>query len=255
KLSGKGMLFLFPSTSDAIETDLVTSELPGVSRVEVESVTGEVAPGKRPEAAGVAEAGATSSDRGCSSATHAVKSVNDSVDGVQISGNPKKEQMSEEGNAALSGALSLEELYKALQGMESGRAPGIDGLPVDFYKSFWTELRGDLLQVLNDSLSKGKMPTVTLGQMLNLAGSSLEKPDSLSRVWVAGAPAHDRYPKNIAPDPYAPSCGWWAYGKVGLRRFFGLCPAESRRQRFGHQALACVPQLQGGAPVTPVRAT
>ncbi|KAK3511412.1 hypothetical protein QTP70_007330 [Hemibagrus guttatus] len=86
-----------------------------------------------------------------------------------------------------------------------------------------------------------------------------QKPDSLSRVWVAGAPAHDRYPKHIAPDPYAPSCGWWAYGKVGLRRFFGLCPAESRRQRLGHQALTCVPQpqawLQGGAPVTPVRAT
>ncbi|KAK3557566.1 hypothetical protein QTP70_030495, partial [Hemibagrus guttatus] len=86
-----------------------------------------------------------------------------------------------------------------------------------------------------------------------------QKPDSLSRVWAAGAPAHDRYPKHIAPDPYAPSCGWWAYRKVGLRRFFGLCPAESRRQRLGHQAFACVPQpqawLQGGAPVTPVRAT
>ncbi|KAK3561615.1 hypothetical protein QTP86_010755 [Hemibagrus guttatus] len=86
-----------------------------------------------------------------------------------------------------------------------------------------------------------------------------QKPDSLSRVWVAGAPAHGRYPKHIAPDPYAPSCGWWAYGKVGLRRFFGLCPAESRRQRLGHQALACVPQsqawLQDGAPVTPVRVT
>ncbi|KAK3528664.1 hypothetical protein QTP70_007203 [Hemibagrus guttatus] len=56
----------------------------------------------------------------------------------------------------------------------------------------------------------------------------------------------------MAPDPYAPSCGWWAYGKVGLRRFFGLCPAESHRQRLGHQALTCMPQpqawLQGGAP-------
>ncbi|KAK3552805.1 hypothetical protein QTP86_022575 [Hemibagrus guttatus] len=69
-----------------------------------------------------------------------------------------------------------------------------------------------------------------------------QKPDSLSRVWVAGAPAHDRCPKHIAPDPYAPSCGWWAYGKVGLRRFFGLCPAESRRQRLGHQ----VDQLAAG---------
>ncbi|KAI4874446.1 hypothetical protein NFI96_005561, partial [Prochilodus magdalenae] len=34
-------------------------------------------------------------------------------------------------------ALSLDELYTALQGMENGRAPGIDGLPVEFYKSFW----------------------------------------------------------------------------------------------------------------------
>ncbi|KAK3506212.1 hypothetical protein QTP70_017102 [Hemibagrus guttatus] len=51
---------------------------------------------------------------------------------------------------------------------------------------------------------------------------------------------------------------------VGLREggptsFLRTVPAESRRQRLGHQALACVPQpqawLQGGAPVTPVRAT
>ncbi|KAK3519628.1 hypothetical protein QTP86_017767, partial [Hemibagrus guttatus] len=36
----------------------------------------------------------------------------------------------------------------------------------------------------------------------------------IERIWVTGAPAHDRYPKHMAPDPYAPSCGWWAYGKV-----------------------------------------
>ncbi|KAK3541955.1 hypothetical protein QTP86_008158 [Hemibagrus guttatus] len=58
-----------------------------------------------------------------------------------------------------------------------------------------------------------------------------QKPDSLSRVWVIGAPTHDCYPKHIALDPYAPSCGWWAYGKVGLRLFFGLCPTESRRPK------------------------
>ncbi|KAK3575437.1 hypothetical protein QTP86_026490 [Hemibagrus guttatus] len=71
-----------------------------------------------------------------------------------------------------------------------------------------------------------------------------QKPDSLSRAWVVGAPAHDCYPKHIAPDPYALSCGWWAYGKVSLRLFFGLCPAEFLRQRLGHQALACMPQPQ-----------
>ncbi|MCI4382160.1 hypothetical protein PGIGA_G00260590 [Pangasianodon gigas] len=50
------------------------------------------------------------------------------------------------------------ELYKALQGMELGKAPGMDGLPVDFYKSFWSELGEDLLKVLNDSLGGGLLP-------------------------------------------------------------------------------------------------
>ncbi|KAL0148240.1 hypothetical protein M9458_056472, partial [Cirrhinus mrigala] len=30
--------------------------------------------------------------------------------------------------------------------MESGRAPGVDGLPFDFYKAFWLELGEDLLE-------------------------------------------------------------------------------------------------------------
>ncbi|KAL0151602.1 hypothetical protein M9458_053119, partial [Cirrhinus mrigala] len=55
-------------------------------------------------------------------------------------------KVSEEANFDLSGALTLEELFKALQSMESGRAPGVDGLPVDFYKAFWSELGDDLLE-------------------------------------------------------------------------------------------------------------
>ncbi len=42
--------------------------------------------------------------------------------------------------------------------MESGKALGIDGLPVDFYKSFWSELKEDLLEVLNESLAEGQLP-------------------------------------------------------------------------------------------------
>lgn len=43
-------------------------------------------------------------------------------------------QVAEEANTRISGALTMGELCKALQGMEIGKAPGIDGLPVDFYK-------------------------------------------------------------------------------------------------------------------------
>ncbi|KAI4898313.1 hypothetical protein NFI96_008491 [Prochilodus magdalenae] len=52
-------------------------------------------------------------------------------------------------------ALSLDGLYTALQGMENGRAPSIDGLPVEFYKSFWSVLGQDVLDVLRASLVEG----------------------------------------------------------------------------------------------------
>ncbi|KAK3523126.1 hypothetical protein QTP86_017712 [Hemibagrus guttatus] len=44
-------------------------------------------------------------------------------------------KVSSEDNAALEGLLVLEELHAALNTMSGGKAPGIDGLPVDFYNS------------------------------------------------------------------------------------------------------------------------
>ncbi len=42
--------------------------------------------------------------------------------------------------------------------MESGKTPGMDGLLVDFLKTFWSEIGVDLLEVFNDSLLKGGLP-------------------------------------------------------------------------------------------------
>jgi len=67
-------------------------------------------------------------------------------------------QVPESINSGISGPLSMSELQKAFQGMVSGKAPGIDGIPVDFYKSFWSPIGDDLLEVLNTSLARGKLP-------------------------------------------------------------------------------------------------
>ena len=63
-------------------------------------------------------------------------------------------EVSDEANAEISGALSLGELHKAVQSMESG----IDGIPIDFYKCVWEVLGEDLLEVLSGSLDEGLLP-------------------------------------------------------------------------------------------------
>lgn len=42
--------------------------------------------------------------------------------------------------------------------MENGRAPGIDGFTVEFYKSFWVEVGPELVSVFNESMVNGQLP-------------------------------------------------------------------------------------------------
>ncbi|KAL6466369.1 hypothetical protein MHYP_G00241730 [Metynnis hypsauchen] len=50
------------------------------------------------------------------------------------------------------------EPHAALQSMKVGTVPGIDGLPVEFYKAFWAEIGADWLAVLNETLAEGSLP-------------------------------------------------------------------------------------------------
>lgn len=67
------------------------------------------------------------------------------------------------------------ELYGAVSSWQSGKSPGPDGYPVEFYKVFWQKLSPLLLDMFNESLEKGHLP-----QTLNQASISVLLKDCTS---------------------------------------------------------------------------
>ena len=64
--------------------------------------------------------------------------------------------------------IRLEEIATGLKSMQNNKAPGPDGFPVDFYKTFSHLLAPLLLDMFNDSLEQG-----SITQTLNPASISL----------------------------------------------------------------------------------
>jgi hypothetical protein len=55
-------------------------------------------------------------------------------------------------------AISVKELQCALKKLPGGKSPGIDGLPAEFFRYFWDDLKGDFLDVLSESLNSEMLP-------------------------------------------------------------------------------------------------
>ena len=75
----------------------------------------------------------------------------------------------------------MEEVLVALRGMARRKAPGLDGLPMEFYLKFWSILDSDLVSVLNSSFDSG---CLSLSQRRGVISLSFKKGDRLDpRNW------------------------------------------------------------------------
>lgn len=67
-------------------------------------------------------------------------------------------QVQMEAEVELERPLTAHELYLAVQGLANGHAPGTDGIPVDFSKSFWSALGQTCWQSSMKPLLNGQLP-------------------------------------------------------------------------------------------------
>ena len=57
--------------------------------------------------------------------------------------------LDEQEQASCEDLLTVEKCREVLNGMDTGKSPGIDCLMAEFYTAFWAVLRSDLVEVLS----------------------------------------------------------------------------------------------------------
>ena len=77
-------------------------------------------------------------------------------------------QLSPEQLLSCEGPLTLGECKRALDDMASGKSPGIDGFPAEFYKRFWDILGEDLVEVMNHCFDIGRLSATQRSGVITL---------------------------------------------------------------------------------------
>ena len=72
---------------------------------------------------------------------------------------PTSERLNEESQLHCEGLVSSKECLDALNYMSPGKSPGTDGLPCEFYITFWKDIGDTLTAALNFSYNTGNLPT------------------------------------------------------------------------------------------------
>ena len=71
-------------------------------------------------------------------------------------GNNSSKSLNLEEKEKCEGMLTKTECLQALKSTKSGKTPGSDGLPIEFYKVYWNEISDCLLNTINYAYTEGK---------------------------------------------------------------------------------------------------
>ena len=64
--------------------------------------------------------------------------------------------------------ITTEECKQSLFSMKLNKSPGSDGLSVEFYQTFWNQLKGPFMNSLNESIQKGQLTDTQSHGILSL---------------------------------------------------------------------------------------
>jgi hypothetical protein len=59
-------------------------------------------------------------------------------------------RVSDEDNEMLENIISTDELHYAIKSGKARKSPGLDGIPLEFYKYTWNTIQDDLIQIINE---------------------------------------------------------------------------------------------------------
>ena len=94
-----------------------------------------------------------------------------------------KPKNSDTQNQKLTKQIQITEIQQALQTMENGKSPGIDGIPVEFCKEFFDLLKKDLQDIFDNVLFQQKTAPKTWNQaIISSTPKQTEKLNSL-KYW------------------------------------------------------------------------
>ena len=85
--------------------------------------------------------------------------------------------LNEQEQTSCESLLTVEECREALNGMNTGKSPGIDGLTAEFYLVFWAVIGNDLVEVLNYGFQNGQLSVSQRRGLLSLIFKTGEKKD------------------------------------------------------------------------------